>query len=71
MDVSQRVFVPQKWFTSLDEAYEEAIYLRLFLSCLDMNYANDDEKTANDVLQNFLGLKTLVLLEWIPSTDQD
>ena len=71
MDVSQGVFVPQKWFNSLDEAYEERIHLRLFLSCLDMNYANDGAKTADDVSQNFLSLKPLVLLEWLPSSDQD
>ena len=71
MDVSQRVFVPQKWFTSLHEAYEERIHLRLFLSYLDMNYMNDGTKTADDVLQNFLSLKPLVLLEWLPSSDQD
>ena len=71
MDVSQRVFVPQKWFSSLDEDYEERIHLRLFLSCLDMNYANDGAKTADDVLQNFLRLKPLVLLEWLPLSDQD
>ena len=70
MDISLRVFIPQKWFNSLDEAYEERIHLRLFL-CLDMNYANDSAKTADDVSQNFLNLKPLVLLEWLPSSDQD
>ena len=71
MDISPRVFIPQKWFNSLDEAYEERIHLRLFLSCLDMNYADDGTKTADDVSQNFLNLKPLVLLEWLPSSDQD
>ena len=36
------------------EAYEERINLRLFLNCLDMNYAADGAKTADDVSQNFL-----------------
>ena len=71
MDISPRVFIPQKWFNSLDEAYEERIHLRLFLSCLDMNYANDGAKTGDDVSQNFLNLKPLVLLEWLSSSDQD
>ena len=53
-----RVFVPQKWFTPLNEAYEGRIHLRLFLSCLDMNYADDGTKTTNDVSQNFLSLTT-------------
>ena len=58
LDVSQQVFVPQQWFTPLNEAYEERINLRLFLSCLDMNYADDGAKTADDVSQNFLSLTT-------------
>ena len=54
LDVSQRVLVPQEWFTPLRKAYEERINLRLFLRCLDMNYADDGAKTADDVTQNFL-----------------
>ena len=54
LDVSQRVLVPQEWFASLHGAYDERINLRLFLSCLDINYANDGAKTADDVSQNFL-----------------
>ena len=54
LDVSQRVLVPQEWFTSLNGAYDERINLRLFLSCLNMNYAHGGAKTANDFSQNFL-----------------
>ena len=53
LNVSQQVLVPQEWFNSLHEAYEERINLRLFLSCLDMNYADDGAKTADNVSQNF------------------
>ena len=54
LDVSQRVFVPQEWFTPLQKAYEERINFRLFLSCLDMNYTADGTKTADDVSQKKL-----------------
>ena len=37
------------WFNSLNEAYEERIIMRLFLSCLDMNYAEDQTETILSV----------------------
>ena len=50
LNVSKQVLVPQEWFNYLHEAYEE----RINLSCLDMNYAADGAKPADDVSQNFL-----------------
>ena len=55
LDVSQRVLVPQRWVTSLNEAHNESLLMSLSSSVLDMNYG---AKTADDVSQNFLSLTT-------------
>jgi hypothetical protein len=69
LDVSQRVLVPQEWFTPLHDAHEERINLRLFLGHeLRRRWRENRRRCFTKFLElmkmSVQFQKPLVLLQW-------